>query len=167
MTSVLDLSAEFAALGALKQILVDPRGQRLVCCFENCNALPLFRIERGVRCSFLCVFERLLTARGFLSNPIAGNAVSELAFAPWEEKGSLLSVVWRSGHVLFYHLSYSRVSSHKQSMKPADYLRCQNFLLILYTSLACPTPTLRIVLACIAKDTVSFALSDALVRTSR
>lgn len=135
VTSVLDLSAEFASFGPLKQILVDPRGQRLVCCFEHCNLLPLFRIEREIHFSFMSFFVFRLIARGFLSNPIRSNSVSELAFAPWEEKGSLLSVVWSSGHLLFYHLFYCTVSFNKQiDAKLADYLRCQNFFPILYPS---------------------------------
>ena len=47
--------------------------------------------------------------RGFLNNPIKSNTVTEMAFAPWGERGSLLGAIWKSGHLLFYHLCYSCV----------------------------------------------------------
>ena len=47
------------------------------------------------------------------------------------------------------------------------YLRCQNFLPILYTSRNSHNPTFRIVFACWDSEMVSFALSEALVSTSR
>lgn len=49
---------------------------------------------------------RCAERRGLLRNPIDGNRVKTMAFVPGKERGSVLSVLWHSGHVLFYHLYY-------------------------------------------------------------
>ena len=44
--------------------------------------------------------------RGYLNNPIENNEPKEVLFVPWKEAGSMVCVVWKSGHILFYHLLY-------------------------------------------------------------
>lgn len=46
-----------------------------------------------------------MRSRGSLHSGVEANCVKELCFGR-REKGSMLCVVWRSGHVLFYHLCY-------------------------------------------------------------
>lgn len=46
-----------------------------------------------------------MRSRGSLHSGVEANGVKELCFGR-REKGSMLCVVWRSGHVLFYHLCY-------------------------------------------------------------
>lgn len=48
-----------------------------------------------------------LTRRGLINNPIPGIFVKELSFVESDDvNGSILSVIWNTGHLLFYHLLY-------------------------------------------------------------
>ena len=48
--------------------------------------------------------------RGLINKPNPDNFVKELSFVESDDvNGSILSVIWNTGHLLFYHLLYSIV----------------------------------------------------------
>lgn len=102
------LNVQGSGLGRVTRLIVDPRGSRLVCCHENSNVLSVFSIQHN---RFASLYELVwaLMYRGFLNNPISDNLPQEVVFVPWKEKGSMLCILWKSGHILFYHLCYSFV----------------------------------------------------------
>lgn len=104
------------------KLAVDPRGGRLLFQHGNSNYLSVFRIENGCRFFMLYVqlsflhdispflypflYPSIFIHRGMLTNPLVHNFVKELSFAESNVNGSILSVMWSTGHLLFYHLLY-------------------------------------------------------------
>ena len=89
---------------------VDPRGGRLACGYSWKNRVDVYRVSGN---ELLLMWGRggAVRNRGSLRSGVEENGVAEMCFGR-REKGSMLCVTWKSGHVLFYHLCYSCVCSY-------------------------------------------------------
>ena len=104
--NILMLPGEQEGLPRATRLCVDHRGKRLVCSHGDSNILSLYRIDNSCQMYLMCVFEFAVRNRGLITNPITGNAVQEMSFVDSDLRGSILNVMWKSGHLLCYHLLY-------------------------------------------------------------
>ena len=83
---------------------VDAKGGRLACGYRRQNRVDMYRVAGS---ELLLMWGRggAVRSRGSLRSGVEENGVMEMCFGR-REKGSMLCVTWRSGHVLFYHLCY-------------------------------------------------------------
>ena len=83
---------------------VDAKGGRLACGYRRQNRVDVYRVAGS---ELLLMWGRggAVRSRGSLRSGVEENGVMEMCFGR-REKGSMLCVTWRSGHVLFYHLCY-------------------------------------------------------------
>ncbi|KAG9299888.1 hypothetical protein G9A89_005417 [Geosiphon pyriformis] len=101
--------------GSVRELSIDPTGQRLIVCFQETKLLALFHVNQSTGASNLLT--RMTFMRGPSWNQLQGpgqvvlpsppKAVA-ISFAKQFMRGGLLSVIWEDGKISFIPLVYSK-----------------------------------------------------------